>query len=260
MIDDHVQSKWSTCLLASISLNCHSNNYLWLLASEFLLDWLFCYLEEILLTARYFWYLKLLILLHVIVEDLQSACCLWTERGELLKGFILVDFCHIQLLGFCDDLMIELILSVILRISCLGSQIKKFRGKIMKLFSWFHVRSLKLTFPDCHMIWIIINDLQMLNHLIGISVQIQRFSSQTRCDMFACLVITVTDHVDLLKLRISKWTWLAFSFWIISRSQSSNWGSLQSVNIERSGFLTDFCLIRLDSWHYYLQQFWESLL
>ena len=100
-----------------------------------------------------------------MIHDFKVAHSLGTERGELPERTIRDDFGNYQLLELDHDLVVQFILQVIFRDTYFSSKVQEFRKEIVKLVGILHVELSKLVLHSGHSVWVIIDGLQMLNHV-----------------------------------------------------------------------------------------------
>ena len=112
----------------------------------------------------------LLILLDVVIHDLKMTRSLGAEGGELLESTIRVDFRHGQFLQFGRDLVVQFILQIIIRDAGFSSKVQEFREEVVKSVSILHVELLELVLRSGHSVQIIIDGLQVFNHVGGIFI------------------------------------------------------------------------------------------
>ena len=71
----------------------------------------------------------------------------------------------------------------------------------MKSVSILHVELSELVLHSGHSVQIIIDGLQVFNHVRGIFIQVHRFTSESGSDVLASFSITLTSHIGIVKLR-----------------------------------------------------------
>ena len=71
----------------------------------------------------------------------------------------------------------------------------------MKSVSILYVELLELVLCSGHSVQIIIDGLQVFNHVRGIFIQVHRFTSESESDVLASFSITMTSHIGMVKLR-----------------------------------------------------------
>ena len=142
----------------------------------------------------------LLILLDSVAHDFKVACGLGAERGKLSKGSIGVDFSHSQLLQLGCDSVVQFILQVIIRNTCFGSKVQEFREEVMESVSRLHVELSELILRSGHSVRVIVDSLQVFEHISGVFIRVHGFASESGCDVLASFSITSTGHVGTMKL------------------------------------------------------------
>ena len=143
----------------------------------------------------------LVTLLDLVIHDFKMAHSLGTERGELLEGTIRDDFGNCQLLELGCDLVVQFILQIIFGDISLSSEVQEFREEIMESVSILHVELSELILYSGHLVWVIIDGFQMLNHVQRIVVWVWGFASELGSDVLVSFSITMTSHVGMTKLR-----------------------------------------------------------
>ena len=143
----------------------------------------------------------LLILLDSVAHDFKAACGLGAEGGKLSEGSIGVDFSHGQLLHLGCDLVVQFILQVIIRNTCFGSKVQEFREEVMESVSRLHIELSELVLRSGHSVRVIIDSLQVFEHISGVFIWVHGFTSELGCDVLASFAITATGHVGTAKLR-----------------------------------------------------------
>ena len=71
----------------------------------------------------------------------------------------------------------------------------------MKSVSILHVELSELVLHSGHLVQIIIDGLQVFDHVRGIFIQVHRFTSELGSDVLASFSITTTSHIGMVKLR-----------------------------------------------------------
>ena len=140
------------------------------------------------------------ILLDSVAHDFKAARGLGAERGKLSKGSIGVDFSHSQLLQLGCDSVVQFILQVIIRNTCFSSKVQELREEVMELVGCLHVELLELVLCSSHLVWVIIDSLQVFKHVNRVFIQVHRFTSESRYDVLASFSITMTSHIGTTKL------------------------------------------------------------
>ena len=135
-----------------------------------------------------------------MAHDFKAARSLGAERGKLSKGSIGVDFSHSQLLQLGHDSVVQFILQVIIRNTCFSSKVQELREEVMESVGCLHVELSELVLRSGHLVWVIIDSLQVFKHVNRVFVWVHRFTSELRCDVLASFSITVTGHVGMMKL------------------------------------------------------------
>ena len=102
---------------------------------------------------------------------------------------------------FGHDLVVQFILQIIIRDTSFSSKIQEFREKVVKSVSILYVELLELVLCNSHSVQIIIDGLQVFNHVRGIFIQVHRFTLKSGSDMLASFSITITSHIGIVKLR-----------------------------------------------------------
>ena len=141
------------------------------------------------------------ILLDAVIHDLKTTHSLGAEGGELSESTIRVDFRHGQFLQFGCDLVVQFILQIIIRDASFSSEVQEFREEVVKLVSILHVELLELVLCSGHLVWIIIDGLQVFNHVGGIFIWVHRFTLESGSDVLVSFSITTTSYVCTVKLR-----------------------------------------------------------
>ena len=140
-------------------------------------------------------------LLDAMIYNLKTTCSLGAEEGELSESIIRVDFRHGQFLQFDHDLVVQFILQIIIRDAGFSSKVQEFREEVMKSISISHVELSELVLCSGHSVWIIIDGLQVFNHVGGIFIWVHRFTLELGSDVLASFSITMTSHIGTVKLR-----------------------------------------------------------
>ena len=140
------------------------------------------------------------ILLDAVIHDLKMTRSLGAEGGELSESTIRVDFRHGQFLQFGRDSVVQFILQIIIRDAGFSSEVQEFREEVMESVSCLHVQLSELVLCSGHSVQIIIDGLQVFNHVRGIFIQVHRFTSESRHDVLVSFSITTTSHVGTTKL------------------------------------------------------------
>ena len=70
----------------------------------------------------------------------------------------------------------------------------------MESVSCLHVQLSELVLCSGHSVWIIIDSLQVLEHISRVFIQVHRFASESGCDVLASFSNTVTGHIGTTKL------------------------------------------------------------
>ena len=96
--------------------------------------------------------------------------------------------------------MVQFILQVIFRNTCFSSEVQELREEVMELVGCLHVELSELVLYSGHSVQVIIDGLQMFNHVRGVFIQVHRFASESGCDVLASFSITVTGHIGTTKL------------------------------------------------------------
>src|SRR5699024_3110703 len=122
-------------------------------------------------------------LLVLMIDNFKSACGLGYSTGELLERSLLVAFCDTQLLESSRQLDIELILPAILCNTCFRSKVQEFRQEVMELITIPHVQLAELMLCSSNAVWIVIDGLQMVKHILRISIRVHGIISHTRGDV-----------------------------------------------------------------------------
>ena len=71
----------------------------------------------------------------------------------------------------------------------------------MKSVSILYVELLELVLCSGHSVQIIIDGLQVFNHVGGIFIWVHRFTLELESDMLMSFSITITSHIGIVKLR-----------------------------------------------------------
>ena len=141
------------------------------------------------------------ILLDAVIHDLKTTRSLGAEGGELSESTIRVDFRHGQFLQFGRDSVVQFILQIIIRDAGFSSKVQEFREEVVKLVSILHVELLELVLHSGHLVQIIIDGLQVFNHVRGIFIQVHRFTSESGNDILISFFIITTSYIGTAKLR-----------------------------------------------------------
>ena len=70
----------------------------------------------------------------------------------------------------------------------------------MKSVSILYVELLELVLCSSHLVWVIIDSLQVFEHVNRVFIQVHRFTSESRCDVLASFSITTTSDIGTTKL------------------------------------------------------------
>ena len=70
----------------------------------------------------------------------------------------------------------------------------------MKLVSTLYIELLELVLCSSDPVWVFIDSLQMLNHIIRVIVWINGFALEAGSDMLPGLAITLTSHIGMTQL------------------------------------------------------------
>lgn len=140
---------------------------------------------------------KVSVLLNMNIHYLHLTDSLGAIEGKLVKCALwLINLVHSQSI-------MQFILSFFLHGIILSHQIEKVRQKVMKLIWQSHVQRVKLIPYDLYFVWIIVNDLQMLQKIM-IS-----FLMQKECD-----VLTDTSHIDWSPRPVSSEGYQNDHYWL----------------------------------------------
>ena len=112
----------------------------------------------------------LLILLDSVAHDFKAAHSLGAEGGKLSEYSIGVDFSHGQLLQLGCDLVVQFILQVIIRNTCLSSKVQELREEVMEPVSCLHVELSELVLCSGYSVQVIIDGLQVFKHISGVLI------------------------------------------------------------------------------------------
>ena len=140
------------------------------------------------------------ILLDSVAHDFKAARGLGAERGKLSKGSIGVDFSHSQLLQLGCDSVVQFILQVIIRNTCFSSKVQELREEVMESVSRLHVELSKLVLRSGHSVRVIIDSLQVFEHISRVFIRVDGFASKSGRDVLASFSITATGHIGTTKL------------------------------------------------------------
>ena len=70
----------------------------------------------------------------------------------------------------------------------------------MESVSHLHVELSELILCSGHLVQVIVDSLQVFEHISGVFIQVHRFTSESGCDVLASFSITSTGHVGMMKL------------------------------------------------------------
>lgn len=101
-----------------------------------------------------------------MVDNFKSACSLGDSTGELLESVIPDAVTDVQLLELSYQFVIELILTIIFSHASFSSKVQELREEIMELVTNFHVQLLKLVLCSGNTVWVAIDCLQMVKHIL----------------------------------------------------------------------------------------------
>ena len=138
--------------------------------------------------------------MDLVAHDFKMACSLGAEGGELSKGSVGVDFSHSQLLQLGCDSVVQFILQIIIRNTCFSSKVQEFREEVMESVSRLHVELSELILRSGHSVRVIVDSLQVFEHISGVFIRVHGFASESGCDVLASFSITSTGHVGTTKL------------------------------------------------------------
>ena len=96
--------------------------------------------------------------------------------------------------------MVQFILQVIIGDASFGSEVQKFREEVMELVSRLHVELSELVLHSGHSVRVIIDSLQVLEHVSGVFIRVHGFASETGRDVLASFSITTTSHIGTTQL------------------------------------------------------------
>ena len=142
----------------------------------------------------------LLILLDSVAHDFKVACGLGAEGGKLSEGSIGVDFSHGQLLQLGCDSVVQFILQVIIRNTCFGSKVQELREEIVESVTWLYIELSELVLCSGHLVWVIVDSLQVFEHISRVSIWVHGFALELGCDVLVSFSITTTSHIGMTKL------------------------------------------------------------
>ena len=142
-----------------------------------------------------------MILLDAVIHDLKTTRSLGAEGGELSESTIRVDFRHGQFLQFGHDSVVQFILQIIIRDAGFSSEVQEFREEVVKSVSRLHIELSELVLRSGHSVRVIIDSLQVFEHISGVFIWVHGFTSELGCDVLASFAITATGHVGTAKLR-----------------------------------------------------------
>ena len=142
----------------------------------------------------------LLILLDSVAHNFKAACSLGAEGGKLSEYSIGVDFSHGQLLQLGCDSVVQFILQVIIRNTCLSSKVQELREEVMEPVSHLYVELLELVLCSGYSVQVIVDGLQVFKHISGVLIWVHRFALELGCNMLASFSITATGHIGTTKL------------------------------------------------------------
>ena len=97
--------------------------------------------------------------------------------------------------------MVQFILQIIIRDAGFSSEVQEFREEVVKSVSILHVELSELVLHSGHSVQIIIDGLQVFNHVRGIFIQVHRFTLELGSDVLVSFSITITSHIGMVKLR-----------------------------------------------------------
>lgn len=167
------------------------------------------------------------------IHYLHLTDSLGAIEGKLVKCALwLINLVHSQSI-------MQFILSFFLHGIILSHQIEKVRQKVMKLIWQSHVQRVKLIPYDLYFVWIIVNDLQMLQKIM-IS-----FLMQKECDVLTDTSLTLTGHLGQSHLRDIKMIIIDSQLLFNWEQSIFKWGFLVVRQHKRIGNLCNFSVWRI---------------